>query len=79
MITHTFTLLQLVESWTVHCKELEIPVSDELTLVSVLGDPYEIRQWNINGLPRDSVSCAINYLCVSLFLIVLHRKCFTDN
>jgi len=49
-------LLQLVESWTARCKELEIPVSDELSLVSVLGDSYEIRQWNINGLPRDSVS-----------------------
>lgn len=51
--------LQLVQSWTDHCKELEIPVSDELSLVSVLGDQYEIRQWNINGLPRDTVSSAI--------------------
>ncbi|XP_065911794.1 dynein axonemal heavy chain 6-like [Dysidea avara] len=47
---------ELVESWTARCKELEIPVSDELSLVSVLGDSYEIRQWNINGLPRDSFS-----------------------
>lgn len=68
----TSTLLQLVQLWTAHCKELDIPVSDELTLVSVLGDPYEIRQWNINGLPRDSVSYAINYLRVVFFFIVLH-------
>ena len=42
--------------WIERCKELEIPVSDDLSLISVLADPYEIRQWNSNGLPRDSVS-----------------------
>ncbi|KAH9508007.1 Dynein heavy chain 6, axonemal [Bulinus truncatus] len=27
-----------------------------MTLVSVLADSYEIRQWNADGLPRDAVS-----------------------
>uniref|UniRef100_A0A1X7UKU1 AAA+ ATPase domain-containing protein n=2 Tax=Amphimedon queenslandica TaxID=400682 RepID=A0A1X7UKU1_AMPQE len=47
---------KLMLKWIERCKELEIPVSDDLSLISVLADPYEIRQWNSNGLPRDSVS-----------------------
>jgi len=27
-----------------------------MTIVSVLADAYEIRQWNADGLPRDQVS-----------------------
>ena len=26
------------------------------SLVTVLGDSYEIRSWNMNGLPRDEIS-----------------------
>ena len=47
---------QLVQRWTDHCAELEIPVTSPMTIVSVLADPYEIRQWNADGLPRDQVS-----------------------
>ena len=42
--------------WINRCKELEVPVSDDLSLTSVLADNYEIRQWNADGLPRDTVS-----------------------
>ena len=38
------------------CKELEIPVSDDYSLIHVLADPFEIRQWNSDGLPTDNVS-----------------------
>uniref|UniRef100_A0A671M0J4 Dynein heavy chain ATP-binding dynein motor region domain-containing protein n=1 Tax=Sinocyclocheilus anshuiensis TaxID=1608454 RepID=A0A671M0J4_9TELE len=31
-------------------------VVDNFSLISILGDPYEIRQWNAEGLPRDNVS-----------------------
>jgi len=31
-------------------------VTSSMTIVSVLADPYEIRQWNADGLPRDQVS-----------------------
>ena len=48
--------IQLMNQWIDRCKELEIPVSDNLSLVSVLADAYEIRQWNSFGLPRDNVS-----------------------
>ncbi|XP_071788570.1 dynein axonemal heavy chain 6-like isoform X3 [Asterias amurensis] len=48
--------IELVQRWTDRCKELEIPVTDDLSLLKVLADPFEIRQWNADGLPRDNVS-----------------------
>jgi dynein heavy chain len=47
---------ELVSRWIQRCSELNIPVSDDITLVKTLADPYEIRQWNADGLPRDAVS-----------------------
>ena len=47
---------ELISSWIQRCKELGIPVSDEFSLINVLADPFEIRQWNADGLPRDPVS-----------------------
>lgn len=46
----------LVDNWISRCLELEIPATEGLTLFSVLGDNYELRQWNTDGLPRDQVS-----------------------
>ncbi|CAH8871669.1 unnamed protein product [Trichobilharzia szidati] len=46
----------LVNKWVLRCRELGIPVSDNPTLFSVLGDAFEVRQWNTQGLPRDQVS-----------------------
>ncbi|CAI8029533.1 Dynein heavy chain 6, axonemal [Geodia barretti] len=47
---------KLVASWINQCGELEIPISSDFTVTNTLADPYEIRQWNQYGLPRDSVS-----------------------
>ncbi|KAI8731251.1 dynein heavy chain 6, axonemal isoform X3, partial [Biomphalaria glabrata] len=47
---------KLVEGWTKRLIELQIPATENMTLVSVLADIYEIRQWNADGLPRDAVS-----------------------
>ncbi|KAK7497834.1 hypothetical protein BaRGS_00010968 [Batillaria attramentaria] len=47
---------ELVASWTQQCQEKEIPVTEGMTLEKVLADPFEIRQWNSDGLPRDQVS-----------------------
>ena len=47
---------ELVDLWTRRCQELEIPVTPNMSIVTVLADPYEIRQWNTEGLPRDEVS-----------------------
>lgn len=46
----------LVSDWATRCSDLQIPCSGEFTLVRVLADPFEIRQWNTEGLPRDSLS-----------------------
>nr|XP_015200901.1 PREDICTED: dynein heavy chain 6, axonemal [Lepisosteus oculatus] len=46
----------LIDRWITRCQELGIPISPNFSLINILGDPYEIRQWNTDGLPRDTVS-----------------------
>nr|XP_019611948.1 PREDICTED: dynein heavy chain 6, axonemal [Rhinolophus sinicus] len=46
----------LVECWIQDCQSLEIPINPSFSLTNILGDPYEIRQWNTDGLPRDMIS-----------------------
>lgn len=38
------------------CKEQGIPCSREFSLSATLGEPVQIRAWNIAGLPTDSFS-----------------------
>ncbi|KAI5628238.1 dynein heavy chain 6, axonemal isoform X2 [Silurus asotus] len=46
----------LIEQWISRCQEFGIPISSNFSLIGILGDPFEIRQWNAEGLPRDNVS-----------------------
>uniref|UniRef100_K7FYG4 Dynein axonemal heavy chain 6 n=1 Tax=Pelodiscus sinensis TaxID=13735 RepID=K7FYG4_PELSI len=46
----------LIDCWIKKCQNLEIPINPDFSLINILGDPYEIRQWNTDGLPRDYVS-----------------------
>ncbi|KAG2466381.1 DYH6 protein, partial [Polypterus senegalus] len=46
----------LIQSWIKRCQELQIPISSNFSLIDILGDAFEIRQWNTDGLPRDDVS-----------------------
>ncbi|KAK0131808.1 Dynein heavy chain 6, axonemal [Merluccius polli] len=46
----------LIDQWMRRCQELSIPISASFSLTNILGDPYVIRQWNTEGLPRDTVS-----------------------
>ncbi|XP_029013318.1 dynein axonemal heavy chain 6 isoform X2 [Betta splendens] len=46
----------LSEKWILQCQELNIPISSNFSLLKILGDPFVIRQWNSEGLPRDTVS-----------------------
>ncbi|XP_075260085.1 dynein axonemal heavy chain 6-like isoform X4 [Convolutriloba macropyga] len=48
--------IELVDTWVNRCKGLEIPVTEGLTITNVLADAFEIRQWNVDGLPRDTTS-----------------------
>jgi len=47
---------ELIQSWIARCKESGIPASDDYSLIHVLADPFEIRQWNADGLPTDNLS-----------------------
>uniref|UniRef100_A0A8C2TBE9 Dynein axonemal heavy chain 7 n=1 Tax=Coturnix japonica TaxID=93934 RepID=A0A8C2TBE9_COTJA len=42
--------------WTLLCKAKNIPCSDDFALTTTLGEPVEIRAWNIAGLPSDAFS-----------------------
>uniref|UniRef100_A0A6I8NU96 Dynein axonemal heavy chain 6 n=1 Tax=Ornithorhynchus anatinus TaxID=9258 RepID=A0A6I8NU96_ORNAN len=46
----------LIDCWIKQCQNLEIPINPDFSVINILGDPYEIRQWNTDGLPRDTVS-----------------------
>lgn len=48
--------MELVDHWSCHCKQLEIPISDDFSLKNIMADPFEIQQWHTDGLPRDQVS-----------------------
>jgi dynein heavy chain len=47
---------EMVDSWLSACQGRSIPVSADFTLTGVLGDPVQIRDWQIAGLPTDAVS-----------------------
>ena len=47
---------ELVQHWVSKASELKIPVSENFDLQEVMGDPMTIRDWNIKGLPADTVS-----------------------
>jgi len=38
------------------CTEMKIPYSGDFTVERILGDPVQIRQWGIKGLPADELS-----------------------
>lgn len=45
-----------MEMWISRCKDLYIKITPNYNLISILADPYEIRLWNMYGLPRDQTS-----------------------
>ncbi|XP_065087185.1 dynein axonemal heavy chain 6 [Ochlerotatus camptorhynchus] len=47
---------ELSRAWVEECRSLNIPSSDSFNLVKILGDSFQIRQWNMFGLPRDEIS-----------------------
>lgn len=47
---------QLIELWLERAKELNIPASKKFSLANTLGDPVQIREWQLQGLPTDPVS-----------------------
>ena len=47
---------KLTDKWVAVNQEKNIPSSDVFSLRSVLGDPMDIRNWNLCGLPSDAFS-----------------------
>ena len=49
---------QATARWVELCQNAEpkIPCDDKYSLVKIMGDQVKIRQWNIQGLPKDSFS-----------------------
>ena len=45
-----------VKDWIKLCNRHKIKVSQDYSLETTISDQVEIRSWNINGLPSDSVS-----------------------
>lgn len=46
----------LIEEWNRRCLEMNIPCSNQFSLIHTLGEPVLIRTWNIFGLPADNFS-----------------------
>ena len=46
----------LKKMWIHFCNEKQIPIDPKFSIVRVLGDPVEIWEWNLNGLPADNLS-----------------------
>ncbi|RKO95585.1 hypothetical protein CAUPRSCDRAFT_12718, partial [Caulochytrium protostelioides] len=42
--------------WIQECRRVGIPCSEKFTLSSILGDPIQIRDWAIYGMPSDNFS-----------------------
>jgi dynein heavy chain len=45
-----------ISTWTKLCRKRHVPCSPKPSLLTTLGDPIKIRQWNLQGLPTDSFS-----------------------
>ena len=46
----------LQDKWEDYLTEMGVPLTPQVSLVTTLGDPVKIREWNISGLPRDNLS-----------------------
>jgi dynein heavy chain len=46
----------IVAEWNAMCVAKKIPCSPSFSLMDTMGDPVQVREWQINGLPTDRVS-----------------------
>eukprot|EP00002_Diphylleia_rotans_P005088 TRINITY_DN140_c1_g1_i4.p1 TRINITY_DN140_c1_g1~~TRINITY_DN140_c1_g1_i4.p1 ORF type:complete len:4263 (+),score=965.99 TRINITY_DN140_c1_g1_i4:204-12992(+) len=47
---------QILSEWLARSKERGIPSSETFSFMHTIGDEVKIRSWNLNGLPKDTVS-----------------------
>lgn len=53
----------LVDTWVDEARARELPCSANPTLLSTVGDPVKVREWQTQSLPTDDVSTANAILC----------------
>jgi dynein heavy chain len=46
----------LTKKWAKLVKDQELPVSEKFSVSTFLANPTDVREWNIQGLPKDSFS-----------------------
>ena len=47
---------RITGEWLEGCKDSSIPCTDVFSLAKIMGDPVQIRQWNVEALPTDDLS-----------------------
>ncbi|KAG5682932.1 hypothetical protein PVAND_012250 [Polypedilum vanderplanki] len=47
---------KLCKRWITECQKLKIPCGEDFEFINCLGDPYQLREWNLFGLPRETTS-----------------------
>lgn len=45
-----------LRNWVQNCQDRGVPCSEKFKLETVLGNPVQINDWNIFGLPKDDFS-----------------------
>ncbi|TPX59753.1 hypothetical protein SpCBS45565_g07659 [Spizellomyces sp. 'palustris'] len=48
--------MKLINEWTGALLRLKIPHSESISLYDALGDHVKLREWELSGLPKDSLS-----------------------
>jgi dynein heavy chain len=47
---------ELETTWISQCSSQDVMISQDYSLIKTLGEPIEIRDWHLAGLPSDQVS-----------------------
>ena len=50
---------RIVRKWVTVANELKIPCGGDFSLLRALGDPIQLRSWQIDGLPADDFSSEV--------------------
>jgi len=56
---------RLLKSWMEFFKKNKFPFSDDFAMDRIIGDPVQIREWGIQGLPGDDLSIENGIICTS--------------
>ncbi|CEG44893.1 flagellar inner arm dynein 1 heavy chain beta [Plasmopara halstedii] len=52
----TLYRVSLVDTWMNRVTQQALPLSSKFTFIDFLADPIDVRNWNVHGLPNDSLS-----------------------